>query len=114
MNINQINYAKAKALYDTVLQQYLEETKPLSTAVKYEKLTMEEWYIQTGAISARLNLYKLSDLRYEAEEALLKWARELVETHYPHKFGELTPVWDHAHLLSVRNKLINLCMRMGE
>lgn len=88
----QLNYVKAKALYDTLKARYVTEGQQVVEETQF-------W----AAVDARL----------EAEKALIEWARNFLQTHRPQEYARVKDAFEKPiYSGGIRQKLVNICFRL--
>jgi len=113
MSQPQMNYAKAKALYDTIKARADAEKSPIHKASTRNEITSEEWASQTTDIEYKLGYWKAFDVLIEVEKSLVTWAKETMQTRRPQDYSRVRDAFEKPiYNKELRQKLIDICFRL--
>lgn len=113
MNINQRNYAKAKALFDTLKAEKDAFMKPHKHLLdrNASEADIEKYFEIETHWEFEHNYWNTFDLLTQAENAMIAWGRSIIESQFPARAKEVEKVWD-SPLVSVRRKVVDLTFHL--
>ncbi len=93
MSREQLNYAVAKALYDT------------HDAIKVSEADQAEY---------EKKYWQLLDIKIKAEKELIEWGRDLLKTRSPIQYEAVKQCFEKPiYNVALRQRLIDLCFRVN-
>lgn len=108
----QTNYFKALLIEQKLKAEVIELNAPLNEAVEQSQITDEEWAEKVTHNEFATGYNTAQNMRIEAENKLLHVARGIIfNTATPEQWAEMQIVWD-CKRLSVREKVIALCLQL--
>jgi hypothetical protein len=113
MSQAQLNYARARALYETIKIKVEAEKK----LIPESDLTIADNWIPYSDIETKYDYWKVFDTKIKAERELIEWAKIILKTHKPADFIRIKVVfdkWDANEIYSedLRQQFIDLCFKL--
>ena len=111
----QKKYIEAKGEYDLRKSQFDRLRQPLDHALDQGTISDEEWAQKVTALEFECGIPDAQSKLNEAEHELVEWARQKLDPHMTEKQrAEIAIVWEKWLLPNVRDKVIDLCMRLED
>ena len=109
----QLDYVKAKAIYDTVYPDYMAAISPVYDLSG--KIPENELIDKMCEVDNKYNWSAITTNKLNSQKALIEWGRDVIKAHHPADFQKVAKIYENDEYLchpDVYEKLINLTMNL--
>jgi hypothetical protein len=103
----------ARDAYISAKRKFDDLKEPFGKALENNQISVEEWADQVTKLEFACGVPEARNKLLSAERALVNWAKKKLQSEAtPEQMEQVSIVWEKWWYPNIRDKVINLCMRL--